>query len=207
MTRFATDNWDQVQTATVAVLGDDVIDLIDRCRQDARPDSHLINVLHRVQAKFGYLGQEQIDAVAQRMQVPAAKVSGVASFYHFFRLKPRGRFMINICMGTACYVKGADRIAQRVMEELGIVWGETSSDGIFTLEGSRCLGTCGLAPVLMVDDQVHGNVTTDEVPLILEQYLKRTREPRSGPRAGSHVHVQGPVKPQSDVFQSNRLKR
>jgi NADH:ubiquinone oxidoreductase subunit E len=198
MTRFATDNWEEVQAASSAVLGEDVTDLIDRCRQDPHPESQLINVLHRVQAKFGYLGEDQIDAVAQLLQVPAAKVSGVASFYHYFRLKPRGRFMINICMGTACYVKGADRIAQRLMEELGIVWGETSTDGVFTLEGSRCLGTCGLAPVLMVDDQVHGNVTTDEVPLILERYLQRSRQAHSGPRAESHVHVQGPVQPPSD---------
>jgi NADH:ubiquinone oxidoreductase subunit E len=103
-------------------------------------------------------------------------VAGVASFYHFFRLKPRGRFMINVCLGTACYVNGADRVAQRVMDELGITWGETSSDGVFTLEGSRCLGTCGLAPVVMVDDQIHGNVTPDQVPIILEEYLKKARE-------------------------------
>jgi NADH:ubiquinone oxidoreductase subunit E len=198
MTHFATDNWEEVQAASATVLGDEVTALIDTCRRDPHPESHLINVLHRVQAKFGYLGEEQLDAVAQLMQVPAAKVSGVASFYHYFRLKPRGQFMINICMGTACYVKGADRIAQRLMEELGIQWGETSSDGVFTLEGSRCLGTCGLAPVLMVDDHVYGNVTVDQVPIILEEHLQRIRQPKSGPRAESHVHVEKPVAPPSD---------
>jgi NADH:ubiquinone oxidoreductase subunit E len=198
MTHFATDNWEQVQAASSSVLGADVAALIDQCRRDPHPDSHLIGVLHRVQADFGYLSKEHIDAVAQLLQVPAAKVSGVASFYHYFRLKPRGRFMINICMGTACYVKGADRVAQRLMEELGIQWGETSSDGVFTLEGSRCLGTCGLAPVLMVDDQVYGNVTVDQVPLILEEHLQRIRRPKSGPRADSHVHTEKPVAPPSD---------
>jgi NADH:ubiquinone oxidoreductase subunit E len=198
MTRFATDNWEEVQAASGAVLGEDITALIEYCRQDPHPESHLINVLHRVQSEFGHLGEEQIDAVAQLMQVPAAKVSGVASFYHFFRLKPRGQFLINICMGTACYVKGADRIAQRLMEELGIVWGETSTDNVFTLEGSRCLGTCGLAPVLMVEDEVHGNVTSDQIPLILEKYLQRAREAKSGPTAESHVHVGGPVSPPSD---------
>ena len=97
-------------------------------------ESQLIAVLHKVQAQFGYLGDAHFDAVAQLLQVPAAKVAGVASFYHFFRLKPRGKFMINVCLGTACYVKGADRVAQKVIEELGITWGETSKDGVFTLE-------------------------------------------------------------------------
>jgi NADH:ubiquinone oxidoreductase subunit E len=198
MTHFATNNWEQVHSASASVLGEDVTALIDHCRQQAHPDSHLIGVLHRVQAKFGYLSREHIDAVSQLMQVPAAKVSGIASFYHYFRLKPRGRFMINICMGTACYVKGADRVAQRLMEELGIEWGETSSDGVFTLEGSRCLGTCGLAPVLMVDERVYGNVTVDQVPLILEEHLQRIRQPKSGPRTDSHVHVEEPVAPPSD---------
>jgi NADH:ubiquinone oxidoreductase subunit E len=114
--------------------------------------------------------------VAQLLQVPAAKVAGVASFYHFFRLKPRGKFMINVCLGTACYVKGADRVAQKISEELGITWGETSKDGIFTLEGSRCLGTCGLAPVVMIDNIVHGEVTADQVPALLEKYLKKAKE-------------------------------
>ena len=77
-------------------------------------------MLHKVQAQFGYLGDSHLDAVAQLLQVPAAKVAGVASFYHFFRLKPRGKFMINVCLGTACYVKGADRVAQKMMDELGI---------------------------------------------------------------------------------------
>lgn len=109
------------------------------------------------------------------MQIPAAKVAGVASFYHYYRLEPRGRFMINVCMGTACYVKGADRVAQKLMDELGIRFGETSTDGVFTLEGSRCIGTCGLAPVMMIDDDVHAEVTPDQVPVILDKYLDMVR--------------------------------
>ena len=98
-------------------------------------------MLHRVQTQYGYLSPTHLDAVAQLLGVPAAKVAGVASFYHFFRLPPRGKYIINVCMGTACYVKGADRIAQRLMSELGITWGETSKDGVFTMEQARCLGT------------------------------------------------------------------
>ncbi len=172
----ATDNWEQVEAAAREILGDEIAELIDVCRRGPEPESQLIAVLHRVQDRFGYLGGEHLDAVAQLMQIPAAKVAGVASFYHYFRLKPRGRFMIRVCLGTACYVKGADRIAQKVMDELGITWGETSSDGVFTMEGSRCLGTCGLAPVVMVEDQIHGHVTPDEVPIILEKYLAKARE-------------------------------
>jgi NADH:ubiquinone oxidoreductase subunit E len=145
----------------------------------SEPAGHLISVLHKVQAHFGYLGPRQLDAVAQLLQVPAAKVAGVASFYHFFRLQPRGRFIINVCLGTACYVKGAERVAQKVMDELGISWGETSKDGVFTLEGSRCLGTCGLAPVIMINDEVHGSITPDQIPGILEKYLEKARQERA----------------------------
>ena len=171
-----TDNRRQVEAAARETLGESIAELIEKCRRDPRPESHLIGVLHAVQEQFGYLGEEQLDAVAQLLQVPAAKVAGVASFYHFFRLKPRGRFMINVCMGTACYVKGADRVAAKFSEELGIQWGETTTDGLFALEGSRCLGTCGLAPVVMVNETIHGDVTPEMVSSILEQYLRQARE-------------------------------
>ncbi len=170
-----TDNWEHVAKAAQVILGEDIVAFIEECRQGTEPESQLIAVLHKVQAKFGYLGQAQLDSVAQLLQVPAAKVAGVASFYHYFRLQPRGRFMINVCLGTACYVKGADRVAEKLMSELGIRFGETSTDGMFTLEGARCLGTCGLAPVIMVDNEVHAQVTPDQVPLILEKYLERAR--------------------------------
>jgi NADH:ubiquinone oxidoreductase subunit E len=84
--------------------------------------------------------------------------------------------MINVCLGTACYVKGAERVAEKIIEELGITWGETSKDGVFTLEASRCLGTCGLAPVVMIDEQIHGEVTPDQVPALLEKYLKKAKK-------------------------------
>ena len=170
-----TDNWQRVEAMAREVLGPSICELIDRCARESQPESQLIAVLHRVQAQYGYLNSAHLDAVAQLLQVPAAKVAGVASFYHFFRLQPRGKYIINICLGTACYVKGADRIAQRIISELGITWGETSKDGVFTLEQARCLGTCGLAPVIMIDDEIHGQVTPDQVPAILEKYLKKAR--------------------------------
>jgi len=175
MCQTSTDNAHEVMDAAKAALTPEIVAYIDECRAGPEAASHLISVLHRVQSHFGFLGRPQLDAVAQLLQVPAAKVAGVASFYHFFRLSPRGKFIINVCLGTACYVKGADRVAQKLMDELGIRWGETSKDGVFTLEASRCLGTCGLAPVIMIGDDVHGTVTPDKVPLILEKYLERLR--------------------------------
>ena len=172
----STDNWEAVQATSRDVLGEEIAALVDRYRKEPQPAGRLIAVLHAVQDRFGYLAPEHLDAVAQLLQVPAATVSGVAGFYHYFRLKPRGRYMINVCLGTACYVKGADKVARRLMDELGIGFGETSSDGMFSLEESRCLGTCGLAPVLMINDEIHAQVTPDQVPAILESCIKRARQ-------------------------------
>ncbi len=173
--KITTDNWSEVEAAAKTTLGEPIVAMIEKFRGRPHAESQLIAVLHRVQAEYGYLSGEHLDAVAQLMQIPAAKVAGVASFYHFFRLKPRGKFMINVCLGTACYVKGAERVAQKIVEELGITWGETTKDGVFTLEGSRCLGTCGLAPVVMIDEEIHGDVTPDQVPALLEKYMKKAR--------------------------------
>lgn len=168
-----TNNWNEVEAASKAALPSDIVAYIERCRGGPHPESQLINVLHRIQEHFGHLGAEQMDAVAQLMQIPAAKVTGVATFYHFFRLSPRGKFVIRICLGTACYVKGAERLVERIREELGIGFGETTKDGLFSLEATRCLGTCGLAPAIVIDDEVHGQVTPDQIPALLERYVKR----------------------------------
>ena len=171
----STDNWEYVQNMSRQVLGEPICRFIDECRGNPQPESQLIAILHRVQAKYGWLNAAHLDAIAQLLQVPAATVSGVASFYHFFRLQPRGKFIINVCLGTACYVKGAERVAQRMIGELGITWGETSKDGLFSLEAARCVGCCGLAPVVVIDGEVHGEVTADHVPVILGKYLKKAK--------------------------------
>ncbi len=175
-TKTNTDNWESIKAKSEAALGEDVVEYINECMEDNNPESHLISVLHKVQAKFGFLSKENLDAVAQLLQVPAAKVTGVATFYHFFCLEERGEFIINICMGTACYVKGADKVATRLKEELGIDFGETTSDGMFSLEASRCIGTCGLAPVLMVGEEVHPQVTPDQIPAIIEHYMDMAKK-------------------------------
>jgi NADH:ubiquinone oxidoreductase subunit E len=169
-----TDSWPQVRAAARRALGEDIADYVEACREKPHPESHLIGVLHRVQESFNYLPREQLEAVAQLLQVPATVVTGVATFYHFFRLTPQGKHQISICMGTACYVKGAQAVADKFKDELGVDFGETSGDGVFTLQGSRCLGTCGLAPVVMIDDDVHGQVTPDQVPALLAEYRKES---------------------------------
>ena len=171
----STDNWESVQNMAREVLGDSICRFIDECRGDSQPKGQLIAVLHRVQAQYGYLNAAHLDAVAQLLQVPAATVLGVASFYHFFRLQPRGKFIISVCLGTACYVKGAQGVAKRMISELGITWGETSKDGLFSLEAVRCVGCCGLAPVVVIDGEVHGEVDPDQVPVILGKYLKKAK--------------------------------
>ena len=167
------DNREAVRENARAALTPDLVAFIEECAADAHPESQLIRVLHRVQGHYGHLGREQMDAVAQLLQVPASKVTGVATFYHFFRLEPRGKYMISVCLGTACYVKGAERVADRLQEELGIHFGETTKDGLFSLEATRCLGTCGLAPVVMIEDKVYGDMTPDQVPAMLEKYTKK----------------------------------
>lgn len=171
-----TDNWEAVKAKCLADLPEDIVKYIDDHKGDEHPEGNLIAILHKVQHHFGYLGKDQMFAVAQLAQIPLSKVTGVATFYHLFHLEPRGQHSINVCMGTACYVKGADKICQRLTDELGIQMGETTKDGMFTLDNSRCLGTCGLAPVMMVDDQVYGPITPNEIPGILEKYLKKPKK-------------------------------
>ena len=176
-TNTTTDNWKEVRKRSVLALPKEVVRLImDVQKNDSRPKSQLISVLHRLQSIEGHLGPDQLQAVAHLMGIPAAKVTGVAGFYHFFRLLPRGRFMVSVCMGTACYVQGADDVRKAISENLGISEGETTSDGLFSLQGSRCVGTCGLAPVVMVNDDVHAKVTVSQVPALLERYRAMAAE-------------------------------
>ena len=174
-----TDNWEGVEATARQVLGPAIVEFIGACRRGTEPESQLVAVLHKVQAQYGYLAPAHLDAVAQLLQVPAAKVAGVGSFYHFFRLQPRGRFLINVCLGTACYVKGADKVAERLMNDLGIGFGETTKDGLFSLESARCVGCCGLAPVVMIDDQVHGPVAPGDIATILDKYTKKEKGPKA----------------------------
>ena len=158
-------------------LPEDVIEMIDSCRKDEHPESQLVSILHKVQPFFGYLPEDILDEIAQRLQVPTTVVSGVASFYHFFRLTPKGKYAISVCMGTACFVKGADKILEVLQDELGIGIGETTSDGLFSIEISRCLGICALAPVVTVNDKVYSQVTPRQIPELLNKIPQEPEVP------------------------------
>lgn len=140
---------------------------------DALPEKKgaLISVLHKAQSLFGYLPKEVQMFVGEKLDVPAAKVYGVVSFYSFFTMEPKGANPISVCLGTACYVRGAEKVLEAFKEELGIEVGQTTPDGKFSLDALRCIGACGLAPVAMIGDKVYGRISgPEEVHKILEEY-------------------------------------
>ena len=137
--------------------------------------SALMPVLHYVQDLFGYVPEKAINHVSQALGVPAVYVMGVASFYSYYSLTPKGQYTISICLGTACYVRGSQAISDEFSRRLGVAPGETTEDGVFTLNEARCLGACGQAPVVMVNDQVHAKVTPEQVPDILAHYIAESQ--------------------------------
>lgn len=130
----------------------------------------LIQVLHQAQDLFGYLPADVQHTVADGLGLPLSKVSGVVTFYNFFRTEPRGEHVISICTGTACHVKGAERVIDMLSEMLGIGLEETTEDRRFTVQGVRCIGACGLAPVMMIDEEVYGKLDRNRIEEILAQY-------------------------------------
>jgi iron-only hydrogenase group A len=136
--------------------------VIAECRNDTHPQSALIPVLHQAQDIFGYLPQYVLDYVAYRVGVPAATVYGVATFYHHFNLTEQGKHRIAICVGTACYVNGAQSILEAVSKEIGIKAGETTKDGMFSLAEAHCIGACSLAPAILLNGEVHGQLTPEK---------------------------------------------
>jgi len=151
-------------------LPEEIVAMIDNFRAREHGESYLISVLQEIQNRFGYLSREHMDEVSSRMQIPSAKVTGVATFYHFFSFKPRGQVRVCVCMGTACFVRGADRVLDRLKELLGVDEGETTDDGKFSIESARCLGACALAPVVVVNEKVYGNVEPGQVEGILAEH-------------------------------------
>jgi len=130
----------------------------------------LIPVLHKAQNLFGYLPKEVQLFICEKLDVPTSKIYGIVSFYSFFTMKPRGQFVINICTGTACFVRKADAVVKEFEKHLKVNVGETSKDGLYTLEALRCVGACGLAPVVIVNDKIYGHVEKKDVKKILAEY-------------------------------------
>ncbi|NCC71850.1 MAG: NAD(P)H-dependent oxidoreductase subunit E [Sphingobacteriia bacterium] len=148
----------------------DVQQIKDICKSFGNNPGELINVLHKVQGVFGYLPAEVQEIVAQEIHVSVAKVYGVVTFYSFFTMIPKGKYPVSVCTGTACYVRGAEKVLEEFKKELGIKVGESTPDGKFSLTCLRCVGACGLAPVVMVGNKTYGRVSPDGVKDILKEF-------------------------------------
>ena len=130
----------------------------------------LMPLMQKAQDIYGYLPYEVQKIISEQMDIPMEKIYGVATFYSQFNLYPKGKYKISVCLGTACYVKGSGDIYNKLMEKLGIAGGECTSDGKFSLDACRCVGACGLAPVMMINEEVYGRLTVDEIDGILAKY-------------------------------------
>lgn len=135
--------------------------------------SSLIIILHKAQEIFGYIPEEVQEFIAERIGVPVSKVYGVVSFYNFFSMVPKGKYPISVCTGTACYVRGAEKILEALQKELGIKLGQVTENGLFSLDSLRCVGACGLAPVMLIGKDVHGKVKPEDIKGIIEKYREK----------------------------------
>ncbi len=135
----------------------------------------LIPVLHEAQQVYGYLPIEVQKTISEGLNVPLTEIYGVVTFYTQFSLNPKGKYNINVCMGTACYVKGSGQILDKLKEKLGLEVGACSEDGLFSLEACRCIGACGLAPVITIGEDVHGRLNPDDVEGIIDSYIKKEK--------------------------------
>ena len=132
----------------------------------------LMPIMQRAQDIFGYLPEEVQNYIAKELDIPVSDIYGVATFYAQFNLEPKGKYIISVCMGTACYVKGSQQVLDKLEEVLEVPAGRTTKDGLFTLNATRCLGACGLAPVMMVNEEVYGRLVPDDIPGIIAKYQK-----------------------------------
>ena len=143
-------------------------EICDRYVSEKTP---LIVILSDIQKEYGYIPLEVQEIVSERTGISVAEIYGVVTFYSFFTLKPSGKYVIGCCLGTACYVKGSGEIIEAISEQLGVPVGSTSADGKYSVEATRCIGACGLAPVLTVNGEVYGRLTKADVPTILAKYM------------------------------------
>lgn len=156
-------NWDDKTEEELLAFVDEVI-------EDYNYDeNNLIQILHMAQAAYGYLPIELQNHIAKKMNIPLAKVSGVVSFYALFTKEKKGKYVVKVCLGTACYVRGGKKIIARMKEVLGIDVGETSEDGRYSLEITRCIGACGLAPAMAINEEIYMQVKADKLLDILDE--------------------------------------
>lgn len=153
----------------IKIPQDKIEKLLAICEEHGKQAGELINVLHKAQHLFGYLPAEVQKIVAQQLNIPASKVYGVVTFYSFFTMTPKGEHPVSVCMGTACYVRGAEKVLDEFKRVLNINVGETTPDGKYSLSSLRCVGACGLAPVVLIGEKVFGRVVPGDVEKILKE--------------------------------------
>lgn len=140
------------------------------CDRYAEEKTPLMMILSDIQKEYGYIPLEVQELVSERTGISVAEIYGVVTFYSFFSLTPKGKYVIGVCLGTACYVKGAQQVLDKFSEIIGIKAGETSKDGLFTLDALRCIGACGIAPAVTINGKVYPKLTVDAVPKIVAEY-------------------------------------
>lgn len=154
---------------------DAFIDTFGIDQKSARRKGDLIQILHKAQHIFGYLPEEVQVHVAKRLKVQHSEVSGVISFYNYFTTEPKGRIHVAVCMGTACFVKGADKVLEEFEKQLGIKAGQVTEDMEFSIDIVRCIGACGLAPVVTIGEKVFGRLAVEDVKKILDEYRSEVK--------------------------------
>lgn len=148
-----------------------ILEIIARYKEQRTP---LMMILSDIQKEYGYIPLEVQEIVSEQLDIPVAEIYGVVTFYSFFSLKPKGKNVIGICMGTACYVKGSQDVMNKFSELLGIGSGQTTDDGLFTIDTLRCIGACSLAPAVSINGKVHSKVKVNEVAKLIEEYRNRS---------------------------------
>lgn len=144
-------------------------EIIARYQDERTP---LMMILSDIQNEYGYIPLDVQEIISEKTGIPVAEIYGVVTFYSFFSLKPKGKFVIGVCLGTACYVKGSQQVIDKFSEILKIKPGETSEDGLFTLDALRCIGACGIAPAITINGKVYPKVAVNQVPGIVDEYRK-----------------------------------
>ena len=145
----------------------EILKIIEKYADEKTP---LMMFLSDVQSKYGYIPLEVQEIISEATGIPVAEIYGVITFYSFFSLKPKGKYVIGVCLGTACYVKGAQQVCDKFCELLNVAPGETTEDGLFTIDALRCIGACGIAPAVTINGKVYPKLTVQEVPKIINAY-------------------------------------
>ncbi len=150
-----------------------VAQITDICDRYANETTPLMMILSDIQKEYGYIPLDVQELVSKKTGISVAEIYGVVTFYSFFSLKPKGKYVIGVCLGTACYVKGAQQVIDKFSEIIGIKPGETSEDGMFTLDALRCIGACGIAPAVQINGKVYPKLSVNAIPGIVEDYRKQ----------------------------------